>query len=125
LTERVNEALPAAAVLGESDVIAGTGLAAGLTTNVSTFDSPLFPAPEKGFKVLTKTVPGLAIIAVVIAAVTLEALTYVVGTVFPFHWTTVCVTKPPLGLLTVSVKGALPALAAEGARKLMDAPVGF
>jgi hypothetical protein len=125
LTVRVNDALPAAAELGEIEVIAGTGLAAGLTTNVSTLDSPLFPAPEKGFKVLTKTVPGLAIIAVVIAAVTVEALTYVVGIVPPFHCTTVCVTKPPLGLLTVNVKAGPPALVVEGARKAIDAPVGF
>jgi hypothetical protein len=67
----------------------------------------------------------LAIIAVVIAAVTVEALTYVVGIVPPFHCTTVCVTKPPLGLLTVNVKAGPPALVVEGARKAIDAPVGF
>ena len=75
LTVRVKVALPAAAVFGEIEVIAGTGFAGGLIVKDRTLDRPLFPAPEKGFRVLTNTTPGLAIIAVVMAAVTVEALT--------------------------------------------------
>src|SRR5271168_4015235 len=79
LTVRVKEALPAAAVVGEREVTAGTGFAGGLMVNEMTLERPFCPAPEKGFSVLTKAVPGLAIMAVVIAAVTVEALTYVVA----------------------------------------------
>ncbi len=124
VTVSVNDAPPAVAALGEIAVIDGTGLAAGLIKNVSVFDSPLFPAPENGFSVLTATVPAFAIIAAVTVAVTLLALTKVVGMVLPFHCTTVCVTNPPDGLATLSVNAAPPALACDGAMKLTAAPVG-
>jgi hypothetical protein len=94
-------------------------------TNVRVFDKPLFPAPEKGFRVLTKAVPGLVSSEAETVAVTVVALTYVEGMVFPSHWTTVFVTKPAVGLVTVRVISLLPALAVEGARKEMEAPVGF
>jgi hypothetical protein len=75
LTVRVNEGLPAAAVVGEIEVTAGTGFPGGLMINDKVFDSPLFPVPEKGFSVLTVAVPGLAINAAATVAVTLPALT--------------------------------------------------
>ena len=75
LTVRVNDGLPAAAVFGEIEVMAGTGLPGGLMINVRVFDRPLFPVPEKGFSVLTEAVPGLAISAAATVAVTVTALT--------------------------------------------------
>ena len=43
----------------------------------------------------------------------------------PSLWTTVFATKPAVGLVTVRVKSLLPALALAGARKEIEAPVGF
>ena len=40
LTVSENDALPAAAVFGVIEVTAGTGLGAGLITNVRVFDKP-------------------------------------------------------------------------------------
>src|SRR5207237_598105 len=76
-------------------------------------DRPLFPAPEAGLRVLTVATPGLATSAAGTAAVSFKMFpplssVAVVLSGFPFHCTTVWVTKPRP--FTVSTKSALPAL---------------
>src|ERR1700753_2441968 len=92
-TVSVKDALPTVAALGDSEVTVGTGFAAGLIRKLSVLERPFWPAPEKGLRVFTKAVPGLAIRAAGTTAVTEDALTTVVASVLPFHWTTVFVTK--------------------------------
>src|SRR5580692_2768875 len=65
LTVSVKEALPAAALVGDIEVIVGRALPGGLTMNARELESPLFPAPDAGLKVLTNAVPGLATSAAV------------------------------------------------------------
>ncbi len=120
-TVRVKEAAPAAAEVGVIEVTVGTGLAAGLMRKLTTFERPLVPVPECGLRVWTKAVPGLAMRSAETVAVSVLALTTVVGMVLPFHWTTDLATYP-LPVLsevpdTVSVNPAPPALACEGAMK--------
>jgi hypothetical protein len=56
----VHEVPHAAIVLGDIDVSVGSGLGGGLIMKVTGLDSPLLPAPENGFCVITVAVPGLA-----------------------------------------------------------------
>ena len=123
----VHELPHAAIVVGAIDVSVGTGLGGGLIINVTGFESPLLPAPENGFCVITVAVPGLATNAADTFAVTLITIVLVeskVGVVVsfcPFQVTYVCFTNPlPL---TVRVKSWLPALMFEGDKNDTDAPV--
>src|SRR5262249_6278083 len=124
VTVSVSDAPPAVAAFGEIVLTAGTGLAAGFTRKVRVLERPFCPAPEKGLSVLTKFVPALAIRSAEIVAVTVVGLTTVVGMVLPSHCTTVLATNPWVGLVTVRVNAAPPALACDGARKEIAAPVG-
>ena len=56
----VQEVPHAAMLVGAIDVNVGMGLGGGLMMKVTGFDSPLLPAPENGFCVITVAVPGLA-----------------------------------------------------------------
>jgi hypothetical protein len=123
----VQELPHAAIVAGAMAVSVGTGLGGGLIMNVTGLDSPLFPAPENGFCVITVAVPGLATSAAVTVAVTLttcvpvESKVTMVLSFWPFHVTYVCFTKfPPL---TVKMKSTLPALMFEGDKNDIVAPV--
>ena len=55
----VHEVPHAAIVVGAMDESAGTGLGGGLIMKATGFESPLLPAPENGFCVITVAVPGL------------------------------------------------------------------
>src|ERR1700680_1851355 len=81
-TVRVNAAPPADALVGESEVIVGTGL---LTANGELAD---VPPPGAGFVTVTLNDPAVAISVAVIAAVICEALTKVVGAAVPLKFTT-------------------------------------
>jgi hypothetical protein len=114
---------------GAIDVSVGMGLGGGLIMNVTGFDSPLFPAPENGFCVITVAVPGLATNDAGTTAVTLstivlvESRATVLTSFFPFQVTYVCATNP-LPFI-VNVKSGLPALMFEGDKNATDAPVLF
>src|SRR5205823_5334410 len=86
-TVRVNCGPPAVALLGESDVVVGTGL---LTVKLTALD---VPPPGGGFITVTGTTPALAMSAAVIAAVSVVLLTKVVVRAEPFHCTTEVFTK--------------------------------
>jgi hypothetical protein len=123
----VQELPHAAIVAGATDVSVGRGLGGGFIIKVTGFDSPLLPAPENGFWVITVAVPGLATNAAGTAAVTLVTTVPVasritlVSSFFPFQVTYVCATN---GLpLIVNVKSGLPALMFEGDKKNTRAPV--
>src|ERR1700739_750771 len=73
-TVSVKDGPPAVAALGEIEVIAGTGFAAGFTRKVSVLERPFMPVPEKGLSVLTKLVPAFAMRAAETVAVTVDAL---------------------------------------------------
>src|ERR1700674_1677701 len=109
----VQEVPHAAMLVGAIAVNVGMGLGGGLMMKVTGFDSPLLPAPENGFCVITVAVPGLATNAAGTVAVTLSTtvLVWSRGTVVlrfcPFQVTYVCATN--LLPLTVSVKSGLPA----------------
>jgi len=60
LTVNVKEALPAAALVGDIEVTEGTGLGGLLMMKAIELESPLFPVPEAGLRVLTNAVPALA-----------------------------------------------------------------
>src|SRR6202171_397545 len=123
----VHELPHAAIVAGAIDVSVGIGLGGGLITKVTGFDSPLLPAPENGFCVITVAVPGLTTNAAGTVAVTLvttvpvESRVTLVSSLFPFQVTYVCFTNP-LPLI-VRVKSGLPALMFEGDKNATDAPV--
>ena len=123
----VQEVPHAAMLAGAIDVNVGMGLAGGLMIKVTGFDSPLLPAPENGFCVITVAVPGLATNAAGTTAVTLSTIVLVesrltvVLSFCPFQVTYVCGTN--LLPLIVSVKSGLPALTFEGDKNDINAPV--
>lgn len=106
LTVRENATPPTVALLGERDVMAGTGL---FTLNG---EFPDAPPPGVGFVTDTLKVPAVAISPAVIAAVTCVALTNVVVLAFPLKLTTAPETK--LVPLTVNVNAAPPVIALVG-----------
>jgi hypothetical protein len=81
-TVRVKAAPPADALVGDSEVIVGTGL---LTANGELAD---VPPPGAGFVTVTLNDPAVAISVPVIAAVICEALTKVVAAAVPLKFTT-------------------------------------
>jgi hypothetical protein len=81
-TVRVKAAPPTDALVGESEVMVGTGL---LTANG---ELPDVPPPGAGFVTVTLNDPAVAISAAVIAAVICEALTKVVVAAVPLKFTT-------------------------------------
>src|ERR1700693_4200769 len=89
----VHEVPQAAIVAGAIAVNVGTGLGGALMMKVTGFDSPLLPAPENGFCVITVAVPGLATSAAGTTAVTPSTTVLVVSSVtvvlsfFPFQVT--------------------------------------
>ena len=105
LMVNVNAAEPAAALEGESELIAGTAL---LIARETAFDVP----PGLGFVTVTVAVAAVAISAAVIAAVNCVALTNVVVLPALLNFTIDVETKPVP--LTVSVKAAPPAVALVG-----------
>ena len=111
LTVNVNAAPPTVALLGERDIMEGTGL----FTLKSEF--PDAPPPGAGFFTDTLKVPAVAISAAVIAAVTCVALTNVVVLAFPLKLTTAPETK--FVPLTVNVNAAPPAIALVGERDVI------
>lgn len=107
-TVSVNALEPALLLLGESDVIVGTGFAA-LIVNVTEFD---WPPPGVGFATTTEGVPVLATSAAKIAAVTCVELTNAVVRATPLKSTDELETK--LVPFTVNVNAAEPAAAFAG-----------
>jgi hypothetical protein len=105
-TVRVKAGPPAVALLGEIELIAGTGL---LTVNVFEAD---VPPPGPRFVTVTLIVPAVAMSAAEIAAVSWVRLEKVVVRAAPFQLTTEVVTKPEP--FTVSVKAGWPAVALAG-----------
>jgi len=106
LTVSVKPGPPAVALLGEIELIAGTGL---LTVNILGAD---VPPPGPGFVTVTWIVPAVAMSAAEIAAVSWVLLENVVVRGDPFQFTTEVVTKPEP--FTVSVKPGPPAVALLG-----------
>ena len=106
LTVSVKAGPLAVALLGEIELIAGTGL---LTLNVIAFD---VPPPGPGFVTVTSIVPAVAMSAAEIVAVSWALLENVVARGAPFQFTTEVVMKPEP--FTVSVKAAPPAVALAG-----------
>lgn len=113
LTVNVKEAPPTIALLGESDVIVGTGL---FTVNC---EFPEVPPPGARLVTVTLNVPAAAISAAVTEAVNCVALTNVVDFAEPLKFTTEVETK--LVPFTVSEKAGPPDVAFAGER---DAIVG-
>jgi len=74
-TVNVNAIEPAATLVGEIEVIVGTGFVAAVMVNVTEFD---VPPPGVGFVTVTAGVPALATSPARIAAVSCVALTKVV-----------------------------------------------
>src|SRR5450432_67557 len=93
-TVRVNDAPPAVALLGESEVAVGTGLL------MMKFFECEVPPPGAGFITVTSTVPALAMSEAVIAAVSVVLLTKVVGRAEPFH----CTTEVETNFVPVTVR---------------------
>src|ERR1700730_4570472 len=110
LTVSVKAGPPAVALLGEIELIAGTGL---LMVNVLGAD---VPPPGPGFVTVTLIVRAVAMSAAEIAAVSWWLLENVVVRAAPFHFTTEVVMKPEP--FTVSVKPAPPAVALAGEREV-------
>jgi hypothetical protein len=105
-TVNVNEAEPAVALAGESELIVGNPVP---MENVLV---PDVPPPGVGLVTVTFAVPELAISLAGTAAVICVAVTNVVVSAAPFHFTTELARKPlPL---TVSVNAAPPADALVG-----------
>src|SRR5919108_53171 len=102
----VKAAPPAVALVGDSDVSAGTGL---VTENVCAVE---VPPPGAGVTTVTLAVPAVAMAAAVMTAVSWVALTTVVVRGAPFHCTVLPGTKPVP--VAVSVKAAPPAVALVG-----------
>ena len=88
---KVNAAVPAVALAGDSVLIVGIGFAA-LIVNAAVL--PHVPPPGAGFVTVTCPVPAVAMSAAVIAAVNCIALTYVVVRLDPFHFTTEPLMNP-------------------------------
>ena len=95
-TVSVKAGPPAVALVGEIELIAGTGL---LMVNVIAFD---VPPPGGLFTTVTEAVPAVAMSTAVMEAVTIVLLEKVVVCADPFQFTTELVTKPEP--LTVRVK---------------------
>lgn len=112
-TVNVNAAPPAAALVGESDVIAILGL---LMVNWRLAE---VPPPGAALVTATVAVPAVTMSAAVIAAVSCVALTNVVVLEAPLNLTTDPVTKPVP--FTARVKAAPPAVALVGE---IEVPVG-
>ena len=109
LTTRVNAAPPAFALVGDSEVTAGTGLGGVLMLKVS---PPEVPPPGAGDVTSTGAVPAVATSAARTAACSWVLLTKVVARAAPFHSTTEPPTKPlPF---TVSANAAAPAFTPVG-----------
>ena len=133
LSIKVSEAVPAGALAGLMPVRPGKGFGGGLITKAKGFESPLFPAPVAGFKVMMVATPDLAMSAAGTVAVTtfpsaapVMSTGTVVVRVLPFHWTTVFRTKPlPFTVKVKSPQLALQALIWAGERKESAAPVLF
>ena len=113
LTVRVKAAPPAVALEGERLVRVGTGLDALMVKA----EAVEVPPPGVGLKTVTWAVPAVAMSVDVIAAVSCEALTYVVDRADPFQFTTEAFSKPEP--LTVRLKAAPPEVALEGDRVVM------
>jgi hypothetical protein len=105
-TVNVNAAPPTTALLGERDVMAGTGL---FTANE---EFPDAPPPGTGFATDTLKAPAVAMSPAVIAAVTCVALTNVVVLALPLKLTTAPETK--FVPFTVNVNAAPPVIALAG-----------
>jgi len=101
LTVKVNAPLRAVTLVGESDVMVGTGL---LMVKVAV---PEVPPPGAGVLTETLAVPASAMSVEVMVAVRDVPEPYVVARLDPFHRTTELVSK--FVPVTVSVKLALPA----------------
>ena len=110
-TVSVKAAPPAVALLGEIELIAGTGF---LTVNRSEFDVAL---PVPGFLTVTDTVPAVVRSVARICAVTWVLLTKVVTRAELFHLTLAPFTK--FEPLTVRVKAAEPTGLLEGESEVM------
>ena len=102
----VNAALPAVAVVGESEPKVGNG---SLIVNVIAADAP---PPGAGFNTVIAAVPPAAMSMAGTTAVSCVPLTTVVASATPFHFTTVPATK--FVPVSVSVKAAPPAFAVVG-----------
>jgi hypothetical protein len=111
VTVRVKAGLPAATVPGESPLITGAGLGPAVMVK----GNPSESSSGCGVNTVTRAVPGVAMSAAVIAAVSCVRLTNVVGRAAPFQRTTDEVTK--FVPVTVRVKGAPPARALFGDRE--------
>src|SRR2546425_1184541 len=109
VTVSVNAAPPTAALVGESERRAGTGL---VTLKLS---APERPPPGAGLKTVTSVVPGNAMSAAEIVAVSRESLTKTVVRPEPPQRTTEFTTK--LFPVTVRVDCAPPAVALVGLRE--------
>lgn len=103
---RVEPAVPATTVLGETDIVPGVGL---FTASDAELDTP---PPGPGFTAVMASIPALARSPCVSATLTEVALTYVVGRVAPFTNTVVPATNPvpvtatvALGAPTCTVEG--------------------
>jgi hypothetical protein len=105
-TVNENAGPPAAALMGESVVMAGAGL---LTANG---ELPDVPPPGAGLVTVTGKLPTAAMSAGVIAAVSCVALTNAVVLAAPLKFTTELETKPVP--FTVNVKAAPPTVALAG-----------
>jgi hypothetical protein len=84
-TVNVNAPEPALTVFGDNVVIAGTGLGAAVTVNVTALD---VPPPGAGLVTVTEGVPVVATSLAKIAAVSCVALTNVVARAAPPKFTT-------------------------------------
>ncbi len=102
---------PAVALLGEIELIAGTGF---LMVNRSEFDLAL---PGPGFLTTTGTLPAVVRSVAKICAVTLTLLTKFVTRAELFHLTTAPFTK--FEPFTVRVKPAEPTVLLEGESEVM------
>jgi hypothetical protein len=110
-TVSVKAAVPAVALVGEIEVMVGTGL---LTANG---EAPDVPPPGAGFVTVTLNVPAVAISATVIAAVNCVALTKVVVVAVPLKVTTEEELK--FAPFTVKVNADPPARANVGESELI------
>jgi hypothetical protein len=111
-TVRVKAAVPAVALVGESEAMVGTGL---FTANG---EVPDVPPPGAGFVTVTLNEPAVAISAAVIVAVTWVALTKLVVVAVPLKFTTEDELK--FVPFTVKVKADPPARADVGESELID-----
>ncbi len=112
-TVKVNAAPPAVALVGDNELIVGTGFEAVIVKAAF----PEVPPPGVGLNTDTCAVPAVAISAAVIAACNCVVLTNVVVRFDPFQFTTAPLTNP--APFTVSVNAAPPAIALAGESELI------